>query len=80
MVVDYGHLVGSEIGPLEDDAPLFVDTDRMEARAAVAEPRDDCREATKIAQERSLIHLNQLSQRYSRNRGKPPVYSVSNSC
>ena len=56
MVVDYGHLVGSEIGPLEDDAPLFVDTDRMEARAPPSQSLETIAgRHTKIAQERSLI-------------------------
>ena len=74
MIIDNRHLVGSGIRPPEDDAPLVVDANGMKARKPPAQSfQPVAGRHGKVPESTGLIHLNQFSQRNSRECGKPLV-------
>ena len=74
MIIDDRHLFRPGIRPPEDDAPLVVDANGMKARKAPAQSfKPVAGRHGKVTESTGLIHLNQFSQRNSRESGKPPV-------
>ena len=64
MIVHDGHLGRSFVGPPENDAPLVIDPNGVQARQIASERFQTVAGRNgKIAEDAGLIHLDQLSQR-----------------
>ena len=74
MIIYDRHLFWSGISPPEDNAPPVVDSNGMKARKATLESfKPVAGRDGKIPQFTGLIHLDQFSQRDSRNSCEPAV-------